>query len=142
MPPILTTPTVRQLSPVALSLIHISVKHIDQQDVKAAVARLLPQLLDHIPLAGGHLGAGDSFLCLLHHHPPALLLGELAALDFLHGDVVVVDLPLGGHPVGQRRPRRVRRQMRLLGLEVSIVQPKLIGLGDLNGCLLYTSRCV
>ena len=113
------------------------VKHIDQQDVKAAVARLLPQLLDHIPLAGGHLGAGDSFLCLLHHHPPALLLGELAALDFLHGDVVVVDLPLGGHPVGQRRPRRVRRQMRLLGLEVSIVQPKLIGLGDLNGVPLF-----
>ena len=27
-----------------------AVKHIDQQDVKAAVARLLPQLLDHIPL--------------------------------------------------------------------------------------------
>ena len=108
------------------------VEHIDEQNVKFFVAGRRAQFLDHIAFAGGNLGPGHAFFGLLLHHAPTLLLRKLAAGNFLHRDVIVVDLALGGDPVCQCGPFGVRWQAALQCCKIGIVQPLLVGLGDLD----------
>ena len=108
------------------------VEHIDQQDIELPVAGCGSQFLNHIALAGGDFGTGHTFFNFFHHHTPALLLRKLAAGNFLHRDVIVIDLAFGGDPIFQRRTLGVHRQVALQRHEIGIVQPLLIGLRDLD----------
>ena len=119
------------------------VEHIDQQDIELPVAGCGSQFLNHIALAGGDFGTGHTFFSFFHHHTPALLLRKLAAGNFLHRDVIVIDLAFGGDPIFQRRTLGVHRQVALQRHEIGIVQPLLVGLGnfDLFPVLVCISHC-
>ena len=107
-----------------------TVKHVDQQDVEVFLFRLLSQFLNHVPLGRGNLGAGDAFFGLLCHYPPAVILCELPALDFLERDVIMVHLSFGGDPVGQRRTRRIGGELQLLCVKPAVAQPSLVCFRD------------
>lgn len=109
-----------------------TVKHVNQQDVEGFLFRLLSQFLDHVPLGRGNLGAGDAFFGLLCHYPPAVILCELPALDFLERDVIMVHLSFGGDPVGQRRTGRLGGELQLLCVKPAVVQPSLVCFRNLN----------
>ena len=109
-----------------------TVKHVDQQNVEGFLFRLLSQFLDHVPLGRGNLGAGNAFLGLLCHDPPAVILCELPALNFLERDVIVVHLSFGGDPIGQRRTGRICGEFQLLRVKPAVVQPSLVCFRNLN----------
>ncbi len=102
------------------------VEHEHQQDVKMALFGLGFEFLYGIALAGGHLGAGYALFGLFQHHAPATISAEFAALDLLHGDVVMVYLSFGRYPECQRRARCIGRQLRHLPCKKVIVQPHFI----------------
>ena len=72
------------------------------------------------------------FFGLLCHYPPAVILCELPALDFLERDVIMVHLSFGGDPVGQRRTGRLGGELQLLCVKPAVVQPSLVCFRNLN----------
>ena len=76
-----------------------AVEHEYEQHVKALVHGVLAQLLDGIAVVGGNLKARNALFAQFLDDIPPLLLGKFAAFDSLHGDIVMVYLPLGGHAI-------------------------------------------
>ena len=62
-----------------------------------------------------------------------MLRAEFPALDFLHGDIVMIHLPFGRHTVGESRARRIGRQLGHLPCKKLIIEPDLIARCDLDG---------
>ena len=60
-----------------------------------------------------------------------------------HLDFIVIDLAFGGNPVFQRSPFGVRGQAALQRREIGVIQPLLVGLGDLDlfPVLVCISHC-
>lgn len=48
---------------------------------------------------------------LFQHYTSAALCAEFPALDFLHGNVIVIYLPFGRHAIDEFRRRHIRRQL-------------------------------
>ena len=77
-----------------------AIEHEHQQNVKLALQGHLLYFLDCIPVLGGNLKARNTlFRKFLDDFPAGVLFTKLPAILFLHGNIVLVHLSNGRHPV-------------------------------------------
>ncbi len=78
-----------------------AVEHENKQNIKLFIQRRFFQFLNGVPLFGGYLEAGDTFLLFFSQDSPSHSGGEVVAGNPLHRNVVFdhIDLLCGGNPV-------------------------------------------